>query len=359
MEIKTLTCHDVYNAGASLQAYALSTYLRQLGHNVQIIDYKPDYLSRHFSLSTIGNEKYNRPFIREAYLLAKLPQRLRAKYGLRKRRFDGFRKDYLSLTHRYHSIDELRENPPMADVYFAGSDQIWNTLFPNGRDPAFYLDFAPNGKIKASYAASFATEDVEDSWKPQITKWLQSLDYVSVRESSGIQIAKSLGISDAVQVVDPVFLLSIEDWRAIAADASASLYVLVYDFDRNPQIQAEARRLAAQYGLSIIALQKLPYADYCMTDTGPREFISLVAGAAYVVSNSFHATAFSLIFQRPFMVYDRHENINTRMRDLMRVVGLSHRKKADDPIDWIAVESRLNDEIAASKNYIATILQGK
>lgn len=85
MNIKTITCHDVYNAGASLQAYALSAYLRQQGHHVQIIDYKPDYLSRHFSLTTVGNEKFNRPLIREAYLLAKLPERLRAKYSLRKR----------------------------------------------------------------------------------------------------------------------------------------------------------------------------------------------------------------------------------------------------------------------------------
>lgn len=360
MDIKTITCHDVYNAGASLQAYALSTYLRQLGHNVQIIDYKPDYLSHHYSLATIGNEKYNRPLVREAYILVKFPQRLCAKYGLRKKRFDTFRKDFLPLTSRYNSIDELRENLPIADVYFAGSDQIWNTLFPNGIDPAFYLDFVPHGKIKASYAASFATEDIDTTCKPQVAKWLQGLDYVSVRESSGVQIAKSLGVIDITQVVDPVFLLNAESWLSIAtADTPTSPYVFVYDFDGNSQIQAEAKRLATQYRLKIISLQKLPYADSCMTEAGPREFISLVAGASYVLSNSFHATAFSLIFQRPFMVYDRQEQINTRMRDLLAMVGLSHRVKADDPIDWSDAEGHLAAKITASKAYIATVLQGR
>ena len=359
MNIKTITCHDVYNAGASLQAYALSAYLRQQGHHVQIIDYKPDYLSRHFSLTTVGNEKFNRPLIREAYLLAKLPERLRAKYSLRKRRYDAFRTEFLPLTCRYNSVDALRANPPQADIYFAGSDQIWNTMFPNGKDPAFYLDFAPKGSIKASYAASFATEDVLDDWKPQMKDWLHALDYISVRESSGVRIAQDLGIIGAVQVLDPVFLLDASTWRNMASERPSYPYLLVYDFDGNKQIEQEAKRLAAQHKLKIVTLQKLPYADRCIRDAGPREFLSLVDGASFVLSNSFHATAFSLIFQRPFMVYDRCENINTRMRDLMVTAGLSHRSSADAPIDWTTVQMRLDKEITASKAYIDSVLQGR
>lgn len=358
MKICTITCHDVYNAGASLQAYALAAYLRDQGHDVRIIDYKPDYLSRHFSLRVIGNPRYDKPLVREAYLLAKLPGRLRAKYSLRKRRYDAFRRDFLSLTRRYNSVDELRADPPRADAYFAGSDQIWNTFFSNGKDSAFYLDFAPAENIKASYAASFATEDVPDAWKAQIGEWLSKLDAISVRESSGVGIVEKLGLT-AVQVVDPVFLLSADEWRKIAAGKPAEPYVLVYDFDGNAQIEQEAKRLAAQYGLKIFALQKLSYADRCIMDMGPREFVSLVAGASYVVSNSFHATAFSLIFRRPFMVYDRQEKINTRMRDLMGSVGLSDRKKADDPLDWDMVQASLDRQIEASKDFIAGVLDGR
>lgn len=77
MKICTITCHDVYNVGASLQAYALQTYLKSLGHDVRIIDYKPDYLSQHYRLDIVSNQKYDKPFLRQAYLLAKLPGRLR------------------------------------------------------------------------------------------------------------------------------------------------------------------------------------------------------------------------------------------------------------------------------------------
>lgn len=88
MKIKTITCHDVYNVGASLQAYALVTYLRKLGHDAQIIDYKPDYLSNHYPLWGLGNPAYDKPVIRELYNLAKLPGRLKARNG--KAEYDRF-----------------------------------------------------------------------------------------------------------------------------------------------------------------------------------------------------------------------------------------------------------------------------
>lgn len=357
MQICTITCHDVYNAGASLQAYALQAYLKSLGHDVKIIDYKPDYLSRHYRLDIVGNPKYDKPILRQAYLLAKLPGRLRMLP--RKRAFDSFTAKYLDLTRRYASNAELKADPPEADIYFAGSDQIWNTVFPNGKDPAFYLDFAPEGSVKASYAASFATEDVLDDWKPQMKDWLHALDYISVRESSGVRIAQDLGIIGAVHVLDPVFLLDASTWRNMTSERPSYPYLLVYDFDGNEQIEQEAKHLAAQHTLKIVTLQKLPYADRCISDAGPRDFLSLVDGASFVLSNSFHATAFSLIFQRPFMVYDRCENINTRMRDLMVAVGLSHRSSADAPIDWTAVQMHLDKEITASKAYIDSVLQGR
>lgn len=166
MKIKTITCHDVYNVGASLQACALVTYLRKLGHDAQIIDYKPDYLSNHYPLWGLGNPAYDKPVIRELYNLAKLPGRLKARNGKRKAEYDRFTAEFLPLTpRRYTSNDDLKQNPPEADVYFAGSDQIWNCFFPNGKDPAFYLDFAPAGSVRASYAASFAMDDIPEEWK--------------------------------------------------------------------------------------------------------------------------------------------------------------------------------------------------
>lgn len=139
-----------------MQAYALQTYLKSLGHDVKIIDYKPDYLSQHYRLDVVANPKYDKPLLKQAYLLAKLPGRLRMLP--RKEAFDRFTAAHLDLTARYASNEELKANPPEADVFFAGSDQIWNPLFPNGKDPAFYLDFVQRG-TRAAYAASFSVDD--------------------------------------------------------------------------------------------------------------------------------------------------------------------------------------------------------
>ena len=364
MKIKTITCHDVYNVGASLQAYALVTYLRSLGHEAEIIDYKPDYLSGHYPLWGLGNSAYDKPILRELYNLAKLPGRIKARNGRRKAEYDRFTAEFLPLTpRRYTSNDDLKLHPPQADVYLAGSDQIWNCFFPNGKDPAFYLDFAPRGSVRASYAASFATEDIPEEWKPKVKRWLSGLDFLSVRESSGVEIVKRLGIPDAVQVMDPVFLLEREAWAAIEQTvADTQPYLLLYDFDRNPQMVRFARKLAQEHGWKLYSVLSCEDCDRCFDQSGPLTFVGLVHHAQFVVSNSFHATAFSLIFGKQFAVFDRQEHINTRMRDLMKLSGtdsrlISQLGNADmGMIDYGRVRARLDVETERSKAYIESVL---
>lgn len=364
MKIKTITCHDVYNVGASLQAYALVTYLGSLGYEAEIIDYKPNYLSNHYPLLGLNNPAYDKPVLRELYNLAKLPGRIKARYSKRKKSFDTFTRDYLPKTgQRYTSNDDLKQNPPEADVYFAGSDQIWNCFFDNGKDPAFYLDFAPAGSVKASYAASFATEDVAEEWKPQVRQWLSRLDYLSVRESSGVEIIERLGIPGAVQVLDPVFLLSREAWSAIEQKPEhMEPYVLLYDFDRNPEMVRFAQKLAAEHGWKVYSILPCEKCDRCFSQEGPRMFVGLVHHAEFVVSNSFHATAFSLIFQKQFVVFNRREGINTRMRDLAYLSGTGNRlisqyKSTDlGMIHYGLVQHKLDSAIENSKDYIAMVL---
>lgn len=360
MKIKTITCHNVYNVGASLQAYALAAYLTGLGHEVQIVDYVPEYL-RHYKLWTaVSRSAYDKPIIRQLYNLAKLPGRLKDLGSLRKRRFDSFTRDHLPLTQtHYGSYEALLRDPPKADVFLAGSDQIWNSFFPNGRDPAFYLQFAPEGAVRASYAASFAVPRLEEQYKEQIAHWINDLDYVAVRESSALEILKDMGIRNGIHVVDPVFLLSQEQWDELcpAADFDEP-YILVYDFDRNPELRRIATELAAKRNWKIYSIQELDYSDRSFWNGGPIEFVQLIRGAEYVLSNSFHATAFSLIYRRPYLTVDRGMGINTRMQDLNRLAGLEQRKNADDPIDWEDVHRRLNTHIAASKGYLERITKG-
>ena len=365
MKIKTITCHDVYNLGASLQAYALQKYLQDAGHEVEIIDYKPNYLSGHFKLWGVYNPKYDKPFIKQLYLLAKLPGRLLSLK--RKESFDSFTKQYLCLTRRYHSNEELKANPPEADAYIAGSDQIWNTKFKNGQDPAFYLNFAPINRIKISYAASLSTNEIPEEYCSFMSKMIHNLDYVSVRESSSIKLIKALGRNDVVAVCDPVFLLPKEEWCHVSNDLgfNSEKYILIYDFDKSPIIDQIAKAIAIDKELSIynVGPFKKKYAKKNFTYTGPIDFISLVRDASYIISNSFHATAFAIIFNKDFCVVKRTEALNERLVSMLKDLQLDSRIASNyqsdllDIINYDLINLNLNKVIDYSKMYLSNALK--
>ena len=360
MKIKTITCHDVYNHGASLQAYALQTYLSSQGHDVEIIDYKPDYLSNHYKLWSVSNPVFDKPVVKQLYLLAKLSGRLIALR--RKRKFDEFSQKYLRLTSkRYHSNEELKTNPPGADVFIAGSDQIWNTLFRNGRDAAFYLDFAPKRAKRVAYAASFATKDVVEEYKPFVCEMLQGFDSISLRERISLPLLESLGRNDGVAVCDPVFLLSREQWDKILPTSSIEEeYLLVYDTENSNKLKDIAQSIAKEKNLKIfnISGSRKSYVDKDFWVSSPIDFVQLIRDAEFVVSNSFHATAFSLIFQREFCVVNRSEAINERMLSLLKQYGLQDRLVADNIdslltlIDYSKVQLKIEQDIEDSKQYL-------
>ncbi len=360
MRIKIITCHDVYNLGASLQAYALSHYLIALGHSVEIIDYKPEYL-RHYQLWKISNQKYDHLLIKQAYLLAKLPKRIKALRSSRKKRFDDFTKRCLPIgTVQYSSYEQLKENTPEADLYIAGSDQIWNPLFENGKDPSFFLQFVPEGKTKISYAASFSVDDIKSENLSRIYPWLKEMSAISVRELSGQQIIESMGL-DAIQVCDPVFLLDKDDWveRFFLTEKTKSPYIFVYDFDQNKKTEEIIKRIAKKYKLQIISVFPMNGADIMCPDIGPIEFLEYIYQSSFIISNSFHATAFALIFHKDFLTTKREENLNTRMRDILISVGLENRMICDiddlgkqTDILWASVDEQIKTSVLRSKTYL-------
>ncbi|WP_309121654.1 polysaccharide pyruvyl transferase family protein [Paenibacillus sp.] len=366
MKICTITCHDVYNHGASLQAYGLMRYLINLGYEVEIIDYKPDYLSRHYKLFAISSPKWEKNlFTKLLYLGAKVPGRVVSLK--RKRAFDAFKAKHLALTPaRYNTNDELKRNPPEADIYLCGSDQIWNTLHRNGSDPAFYLDFVPEGKVRAAYAASFATESIHDRYKPFVKEKVSKLDGIGVREKSGVAILHQMQIHQAVNVVDPAFLLDDSEWNRLGTASIPGDYVLVYDFDDSSLIRRIAESLAKRWSCKIYAVNggKSKYANKYFQYEGPETFVSLVRDAKFVISNSFHAAVFSIIYEKNFAIVNRTEAINTRMRDLLDDLGLLDRLVGEyvgidelcRDIEYRKVKTILNRKIQESKGYLNTIL---
>ena len=365
MKIKTITCHDVYNSGASLQAYALMNYLQQKGNDVEIIDYKPEYLSKHYKLGVITNPKYEKNLILKiTYLILKFPERILALRN--KKKYDLFKDNYLKITERrYISNEELKRNLPEADIYICGSDQIWNSKFNNGKDPAFYLDFVPENKIKASYAASFATDSIDEKMRDIVRERISRLDYVGVREISALNILDDLNIKQGVQVLDPVFLLDKYQWEKLTYEVSKNeKYIFVYDFDGNELIKDIAIKMANEKNLKIYTVFKTDYSDRAIKRMGPLDFISYIKNAEFVISNSFHGTAFSIIFEKQFVVINRKESINTRMRDLLSILNISNRLINENynfnniiaKIDYEIVNKNLNKKVRTSKQYLDIIL---
>lgn len=360
MKICTITCHDVYNYGASLQAYALMRYLEGLGHHVEIIDYKPDYLSGHYRLMAADSPLVADSKLRAAlYIMVKLPGRLLSRR--RKLAFDRFREKRLKLTStKYKSYADLCSNPPQADCFFAGSDQIWNTSRQNGRDPAFYLMFAPASAVKASYAASIATDVIAEDARPMMQGGVSALDHVSVRESTAVRALADLGIDDATHVLDPVFLITKEDWDSLAPIRHDDDYVLVYDFEVSEEVKRVATDYAAAHGLKIrsIGAGKCDYADKRFPHAGPVEFISLIRDAKLVVTNSYHAIVFCLIFGVNVHVSGRSEGINSRMVDLLAQFGLT--LNSFIPVADLegSIRKGLDERLRTSKEFIAKCLGG-
>lgn len=360
MKICTITCHEVYNYGASLQAYALQTFCQNHNCEYEIIDYKPDYLSGHYNLWAISNDKFDKPIIRYAYLLAKLPGRLVRR--VRKYKFDSFTANYLCITKdRYSSCKEIEMNCPHADMYIAGSDQIWNTIFPNGHDSSFYLNFVHNGARRISYAASFATDKIYNEADEFVSKQLKNFDAISVRELGALSLLNKLGISTATLVVDPVFLLDSQEWqKLIRKKPKNKKYIFLYDCEKSKQLKLVAKALQRATGLPIYNVSEFSgkYANRDYSLSGPLEFLQLLSDAEFVVANSFHALAFSLIFKKQFYIINRTEKINSRMADLLEYLGIKDRLIAEAnisnvaTIDYNAVSLKLHNLVSSSKQYL-------
>ena len=361
MNVLIVTCHHCYNAGASLQAYALQTYLRENGEHVETIDYLPDYL-KHYKLFANVPARYSKPVIKQLFLLYYLPRRIVSRFDKSKRKYDQFKKHYLCLTKHYSSYSELLNNPPQADIYIAGSDQIWNTMLPNGHDPSFYLQFAPKGKKRISYAASFGVSKIADEYKNKLADWIKTFDFISVREETGLTILNDLNINYATQVVDPVFLLSSEQWRQISSPRLINKkYVLVIDYNRGMELREFAVKIAAKNNLEVVAYN--PFDRDCFKG-GPLDFLSLIYYSEAVVANSFHAVAFSVIFEKEFYVFGLKEwKTNSRLYDFVSSVGLSDRVVSNEKdqivgkCDFSTVRTLLESKIRISKQFLSEIVE--
>ena len=373
MKIKTITTWADYNYGASLQAFALLTYLKKRGHDVEMIKYLPPYQTRMYNYMWVNPESKASQYIvtRWIYRIAKFAQRMTTLN--RKHIFDEFNFRTLPLTPiQYNSYQELCQNPPEADLYIVGSDQVWNVLYDAGKDPSFYLEFVKSGK-KASYAASFSFLDIDDFNKKRIAKSLNKFSGVAVREFQGQEFLKNIGIN-STWVLDPVFLLSLDEWNLLAMKADKSVqnitdkYLLIYDFEGNKKLQEFAQQYAQIYNLKIYAITDkypLSYADRNFSKAGPIEFVKLIANSEAFISNSFHGTAFSIIYHKPVFVFNRNRHkVNSRMESLLTLFDLKdclidtaekEKEAFHKQFNWVKINQIQSEQLKISTDYLKSL----
>lgn len=354
-----ITMHFPCNYGAVLQTYALSHYLQSCGLDVNVINYIPEYFKENISLWYVGNKKYKKnPLLRLLYYAVVVPQKMR-----RAKVFSAFRCSELNITERFSQEELMNGNKAISDFYFCGSDQIWNenneTLF----DPIYFLQFVKGNGKAFSYAASgtisYPFSDVVQS---VLLPWLEKFDRISVREDLMKQNLQKALNREVKWVCDPVFLIDKIEWLRLASKGSLKglnkSYILVYAIGNDNTPYRKARELGNELHCSVYGISwfRCPYVDKTLKCT-PYDFLSIIANAKCVITNSFHGTAFSIIFNRQFWVC-KTSIANHRLLSILNVTNLQNRLIEDEifnmgDIDWSKVSQLIYKHINDSKDYIS------
>lgn len=359
MKIGILTYHRAENYGALLQAYALMTYLRSLGHEVSFVDYWPKYHSDYFK--TFSWRRFLKRGLTGRILM--ILNFLMPTMHIRKRRLQRFMRDKLELcpNPKYSDMDDTTEH---YDVVIYGSDQIWRKQYLDGVgfDKWYFGSDNVQAERKVVYAGSMGTINTTQTDDDFFKSMLPNFDIISVRENNFKKYLNSLNI-ECVQVIDPVFLLSKEQWKSIKSTLEQRKdYILFYNLLDSAEGRRFADKLGKEKGIPVIEInKKTMMGKGYVRNASVERFLQLIDGAAYVVSNSFHGVAFSIIFEKQFFAVDMGNRAN-RVKSLLESAGLISRyyeKTLDsittEIISYERINNNLKEEIEKSKMFLKTI----
>lgn len=367
MKIDVITLHRVRNYGSTLQTLATQMFLKELGCETEVIDYYPERYSSKGLLKRLKNKSKKLEGNPILLLMAKIA--IAPSYYKKHLVFDNFLRKHINLTAKtYYSEQDLMEDPPQADAYCTGSDQVWNSHWNEGVDRPFYLSFLQDDAYRFSYASSIGSDKLKDDERHEVVPLLEKYRYISVREDSGVKVLRDIGITNVTQVLDPTLLFEAKVWAPYVSDRYKNKkYLVTYNLHHDKRIDRYAAKLAEKYNLKVL---NISYNWHDIIRSGNlvwcptiEEYLGLIRDAEYVVTDSFHATAFSLIFGTKFIdIFP--EQASARLRSILK---LTHTEKrgfdemptidaADVATDFVVVHEILMKERKKSIQYMNRVL---
>lgn len=329
MKIGLLTFHAAHNYGAVLQAYATQETIKEMGLSIEVIDYNPPYLikQRLFPFSSKTTFLVNLKIAIEGLITLPWKQK-------RISNFQKFVSAQLQLSKTNYHDQPFAENNDY-DVFIMGSDQVWNCKLTKGFDPVYLGNFKikPTAK-RISYAASMSHYALTPAQVDEFSQLLNNFKAISVREEELRDYLDKKYAKDATVVLDPTLLLSSKKWSSIAVKPNTSKkYVLVYSIDLRNEAMRIAHKIASEIDAEVIELtmsiDKNVLKNKYQT-ASPEEYIGLFEHAEFVVTSSFHGTAFSLIFNKPFFSIAHGTDKDSRQKTILNNLGVLDRFIAKD-----------------------------
>lgn len=343
-KIGIITLHFSINYGAVLQCAALIKKMESLGNKAEAIDYVPEYLERYWKSwkSPIYACKCQKAYcgknvlktfvkLSKAFWRTLWENRNYIERKKKENKFEDFKKKYIPLSRvRFSTAAELNAGQFDYDCMITGSDQVWNPTFTNNKfDEAYFLNFGTSHSKKIAYAASAGISGNEAFYK-QLVENTKNLDAISVREKSLAEEMQKAGAKNVVSVIDPTLFLTGSEWEELETPKEGinEKYILIYCLAQHEEFVRILDKLHSRMELKIIDISpKGVQGDYIWkhdTTCGPDEFLWYIHHAELVLTNSFHGTVFSVLYEKKFITV-ADEKTGSRMKDLLYEIHLDDR----------------------------------